>query len=211
MSEFICERFEGRPRRLIFKSGNPLQDSKVIYVPRDVTILRHYLSGTVDGVWLLYGDLKTVSKVHECLVTFGVTTYDQVQEYLRGINSMNSTSPLPDSGKREEFTTGAVRDVNTGKGRFDLLSPIAMLRKAKHYENGALKYADRNWEKGIPNHRFIDSALRHIFCYLSGDRSEDHLAAAGWNIDGIIHTNEKIKDGSLPATLNTLPFKPEDL
>ena len=30
---------------------------------------------------------------------------------------------LPDSGTRSEFDTGAVRDGETGKGRFDLLPP----------------------------------------------------------------------------------------
>lgn len=110
-----------------------------------------------------------------------------------------------DSGTRTVFDTGAQRDIQSGKGRFDLLSPIATKRRAQHYENGARKYNDRNWEKGIPLHSFIDSALRHIFAYLEGDRSEDHLAAAGWNIDGCIHTEEMIDRGVLPQELNDLP------
>ena len=65
---------------------------------------------------------------------------------------------LPDSGERIEFETGAVRDTTTGKGRYDLLSPIAIKRLAQHFENGGLKYKDRNWEKGIPLKRFLDSA-----------------------------------------------------
>jgi len=31
-----------------------------------------------------------------------------------------------DSGKREEFDTGSRRDTRQGKGRYDLLSPIAL-------------------------------------------------------------------------------------
>ena len=36
-----------------------------------------------------------------------------------------------------------------GKGRCDLLPPNALLRLARHFENGSKKYGDRNWEKGI--------------------------------------------------------------
>jgi hypothetical protein len=53
---------------------------------------------------------------------------------------------VKDSGKRQEFSTGARRDISTGKGRFDLLPPYAITRLAQHFENGSLKYGDRNWE-----------------------------------------------------------------
>lgn len=53
-------------------------------------------------------------------------------------------------GEKKEFRTGAVREVPKGKGRFDLLPPYPLMRLAKHYENGATKYAERNWEKGLP-------------------------------------------------------------
>lgn len=112
---------------------------------------------------------------------------------------------IKDSGKRREFESGAVRDVITGKGRFDLLSPIALKRLAQHTESGALKYSDRNWEKGIKLSSFIDSGIRHFFDYLEGKRDEDHLAAVMWNAQGAIHTEELIKRGLLPKELNDLP------
>lgn len=87
-----------------------------------------------------------------------------------------------DSGERQYFETGAVRDIQTGKGRFDLISPVGERRLAVRYEEGAKKYGDRNWQKGIPIGRCLDSAKRHINEYLAGDISEDHLAAAAWNI-----------------------------
>jgi hypothetical protein len=96
-------------------------------------------------------------------------------------------SELPDSGKRELFESGAVRDIRGGKGRFDLLPPEALLRYAVHMENGAGKYDDRNWEKGMPISRFFDSAMRHMVKYLAGYNEEDHLAAAMWNIGCIMH------------------------
>ena len=110
-----------------------------------------------------------------------------------------------DSGKRKEYSTGAVRDTAAGKGRYDLLPPYAIHRLAQHYANGSRKYADRNWERGIPTSRFMDSALRHLFQYLDGDRSEDHMAAAAWNALGLIWTEEEIRQGRLPKELDTLP------
>lgn len=101
---------------------------------------------------------------------------------------------LHDSGERREFETGAVRDMETGKGRFDLLPACAVARLARHYENGAIKYEDRNWEKGIPISVMMDSALRHMFKYLDGQTDEDHLVAAAWNIMGAMWTEEKMPE-----------------
>lgn len=112
---------------------------------------------------------------------------------------------VKDSGSREEFQTGSVRDTRDGKGRFDLISPIVTERDAKHLENGAKKYGSRNWEKGQPLSRFMDSAMRHLNKYMEGHRDEDHLAAARWNIAAIIHIEEMIRRGKMPNTLNDLP------
>ena len=112
---------------------------------------------------------------------------------------------VQDSGERSEFDTGAVRDRQAGKGRYDLLSPIAMRRMARHFENGAAKYSDRNWEKGMPLSRYLDSALRHIFAILEGKTDEDHAAAAEWNMHCFMHTQEKIVSGALPEALDDLP------
>ena len=99
---------------------------------------------------------------------------------------------IQDSGDRREFDTGAVRDMAEGKGRCDLLPACAILRLARHFENGAKKYNDRNWEKGIPIHSFIDSAIRHLMKYLDGWDDEDHLCAAAWNCICCLWTEEKM-------------------
>ena len=112
---------------------------------------------------------------------------------------------VKDSGKRQSFKTGSVRDTREGKGRFDLITPIGLMRLAKHYENGAIKYGDRNWEKGQPMSRYLDSAIRHIYKHLEGHRDEDHLSAGVWNLLCVIHTEEMIERGLLPKELNDLP------
>lgn len=98
---------------------------------------------------------------------------------------------IQDSGDRTEFASGAVRDMHGGKGRCDLLPMCALLRLARHYENGCKKYGDRNWEKGIPGHSFADSAMRHLMKYMDGQDDEDHLIAAVWNLLGLAWTEEK--------------------
>ena len=106
-----------------------------------------------------------------------------------------SSDKLPDSGAREAFATGMVREPNLGRGRYDLISPIALRKLAIHYENGAKKYADRNWELGSPLSRYLNSAKRHLEMFQEGCRAEDHLAATVWNCFSILHTIEMIERG----------------
>ena len=118
---------------------------------------------------------------------------------------------IKDSGERQEFSTGSVRDTREGKGRFDLISPIGLERLARHYENGAKKYGDRNWEKGQPVSRFMDSALRHLNRFRLGCRDEDHLIAAVWNLLAIVHVEHQVARGLLPGDLLDWPqpYEPE--
>lgn len=37
---------------------------------------------------------------------------------------------IEDSGERQEFDTGAVRDIQEGKGRYDLIPPEPLMRLA---------------------------------------------------------------------------------
>lgn len=89
---------------------------------------------------------------------------------------------VKDSGVRESFATGAVRDTSEGKPRFDLLPVTALRRIADHYAAGAKKYDAWNWAKGIVYSRCFESAMRHLSQWREGDRSEDHLAAVCFNV-----------------------------
>mgnify|MGYP004505898289 CR=1 FL=1 len=57
-----------------------------------------------------------------------------------------------------------------------------LLDVAKHFEDGARKYGDNNWRKGIPVHCYIDSAIRHYLKHKRGDEDEPHDRAFVWNI-----------------------------
>ena len=139
--------------------------------------------------------------------------------------------PIIDSGERREFSTGAVRDIQEGKGRCDLMplaviatllenvtggdyiiSEIAkftktrktahlyrallgfsslafngsvetmLLEVSKHFEEGARKYGENNWQKGLPVNCYLDSAIRHYLKYRRGDKDEAHNRAFVWNL-----------------------------
>ncbi len=64
-----------------------------------------------------------------------------------------------------------------------------LLDVSKHYEDGAKKYDERNWEKGQPLHVYIDSGVRHYLKFKAGLTDEPHLRAFVWNILGAIWTH----------------------
>ena len=57
-----------------------------------------------------------------------------------------------------------------------------ILEVAKHFEEGAKKYGENNWQKGIPVKCYIDSAIRHYIKWLRCDQDEPHDRAFCWNI-----------------------------
>ena len=99
------------------------------------------------------------------------------------------------------YETGAVRDTG-GKGRCDLLPHSALLRVARHMENSLADHEERNWERGLPMHCFLDSAMRHVFKYMDGQTDEDHLAAATTNLLMALWT-----ESHLPA-MQDIPTRP---
>lgn len=94
-----------------------------------------------------------------------------------------------------EFVTGSVRDNAEGKGRWDLMPYYPLLRVAIHFENGAKKYGDRNWEKGQPLNEYLSSAMRHLTRFIDGENGEDHLSAVIWNCMAFIETQKNIETG----------------
>lgn len=56
------------------------------------------------------------------------------------------------------------------------------LELSKHYEEGAKKYAEDNWKKGIPFRCYLNSAIRHYLKWRRGDDDEPHDRAFVWNV-----------------------------
>lgn len=107
---------------------------------------------------------------------------------------------IKDSGKREEFQSGMVRDTTDGKTNFlRVLEGPMFDRWAAHLSKGAVKYPDiapgvANWTlaNGEPElSRFKESAMRHFRQWLRGDTDEDHAAAVLFNINGAEYVKGK--------------------
>ena len=109
-------------------------------------------------------------------------------------------------GNKQAHTTGAQRHDTAGKGRFDLLPFRAVSELAKHLEAGIAEggYEARNWEKGIPLSRWLDSTLRHLGQAAIGMVDEPHWRAALWNLSCLIDTKMRIEEGLLPKELDDL-------
>ena len=55
-----------------------------------------------------------------------------------------------------------------GKPMVELIPPECMGEVGKVMEHGCHKYAPNNWKKGTNWLRYIGSALRHIFAWMTG-------------------------------------------
>ena len=137
------------------------------------------------------------------------------------------------SDKNLDFTTGATRGDNSGQGTahllpFDALGWIAEVcggwyelpaaaidTQCQLFEAGAKKYAARNWEKGIPLARYIDSAWRHYSKDRRGMVDEPHPVQFAWNALCALQTYLWIVEGKLDRDLGdhlpNLHFDPECL
>jgi hypothetical protein len=94
----------------------------------------------------------------------------------------------------QTFPTGAVRSTDANNVRFDLITPIGLRRLAETAAEGARKYGDRNWLKGIPASVMLNHAIRHVYLWLQGDATEDHLAHAAWGLFGVMHFEEAMPE-----------------
>ena len=115
------------------------------------------------------------------------TVFTNINDYVRTGDKMLLVEAL------KEFSNIRYGDLNT-----------AILEVSKHYEDGCNKYGERNWEKGIPLHCYIDSGVRHYIKWLRGDTDEPHDRAFLWNLLGALWTHNYHPD------FCDLPFKKED-
>lgn len=103
---------------------------------------------------------------------------------------------VKDSGKRKEFDSGMVRDVDDDKTLWHLAADGPMFKRwVIHLTKGAKKYAQRNWMKASGDEelqRFRESAFRHFMQWYNGEVDEDHASAVFFNINGAEYVKEKL-------------------
>ena len=85
----------------------------------------------------------------------------------------------------------------------------ALLSLAIHYGDGAKKYGERNWEKGLPLSSYIQSAVRHFIKWLEKWDDEPHDRAFLWNLFGIIRTLNNHDTGLYDLPFHTKSIKEE--
>jgi len=113
--------------------------------------------------------------------------------------------PLKIEG-RESFSTGAVRNQQAGRGRFDLIPFEAMLAYAQRLEYGIqCGYEPNNWQKGMPLSRILSSMRRHA-SQVNFDFSEDHIGAVLFNAGAFVTIVTRIKAGLLPCELDDIGY-----
>lgn len=117
---------------------------------------------------------------------------------------------IKDSGKREEYKSGMVRDTQEGKTIWTKVLEGPMFRRwAIHLTNGARKYPDNadgtgNWTRANSDAelaRFRQSAFRHFLQWIEGETDEDHAAAVYFNINCAEYVKARISE----ETTNVVP------
>lgn len=93
--------------------------------------------------------------------------------------------------KKEEHIIEAIKNFITKY--YDNNSYTAFLELAKHFEEGAKKYGENNWQKGLPEWCYLDSAVRHYLKFKRGDTDEPHDKAFLWNLICLLWTTRKNK------------------
>ncbi len=107
---------------------------------------------------------------------------------------------IKDSGVREEFKSGMIRDTGDKPRLIRILTGPMARRWADHLHKGQKKYPDV--KPGVPNwtlandeaalQRFKESALDHMEKWLRGDIDEDHAAAIFFNVNGAEYVKGKL-------------------
>lgn len=102
-----------------------------------------------------------------------------------------------DSGARQEYDSGMVRDIATDKPRYDLIYTPMLTRLAELHARGVAKYGERNWENANSTeemNRFKASAFRHFIAWFENKEDEDHGAAILFNVNAYEFVNDKLND-----------------
>lgn len=107
------------------------------------------------------------------------------------VKMLETTFPAnaPNSGRRVEGVVPDAPTVTNARGgkqsaspyRLDLMPPLAALAVAKVLRHGADKYGPNNWHAiDVGDH--LNHALAHLFAFLAGDGSDDHLEHAACRV-----------------------------
>ena len=122
-----------------------------------------------EGFALFFGNLWEFVLPSQKIIHEGLVVEKIVAEDSRMVKIIRPLMRIFKFGElKDVYEGGAIRNSRAGKGRYDLIPTKALIRLARVYEVGGIAHGDRNWEKGIPTDRLVDSAMRHIVQYWDG-------------------------------------------
>lgn len=112
---------------------------------------------------------------------------ERLAEIINKNKTVMITDPYIELKGARHFSTGARRDDDTGKPKLTYIPFDLLDRPAFHLMEGAKKYGDHNYRKGIPSVEVFESLLRHVRLYYMGATDEDHLSAIQANLWFLMH------------------------
>ncbi len=92
----------------------------------------------------------------------------------------------------------------------DLVAPSIITAIARVSAFGAVKYGERNWEKGFKYSTVYASLLRHLIDWWEGkDMDEESLLSMldhiAWNVHVLVELERRIANGTIPASADDRP------
>lgn len=99
---------------------------------------------------------------------------------------MSEEANMTDSKARSEQPDGGGLRYDDGKNKLDLIPIEWIWGLGQVLTQGAEKYAERNWERGMKWSKMVGCGLRHVFKFCVGERYDPesgchHLLHAAWN------------------------------
>jgi len=134
-----------------------------------------------------------------CLRLFLIYKWDIIKKHLLDKPTVLSEAV---TGKETDWNydpkAGGIKH-DAGKPRFDLIPVLPLFLLAAHFEKGARKYGDRQWEKGIEISRLLRAAFSHLLKYIAGEDNDaelgtNHIIVVMWYCCTIIEIAQRFTE-----------------
>lgn len=131
---------------------------------------------------------------------------EEIWAYRESIRAAKALQVVPEGALKMDVEKAAVGvRFDEGKTRYDLIPADGLEALANVYTKGAVKYADRNWEKGMAWHRVFGSLMRHAWKFWRGESHDPetgchHMAMVAWNALALFcYDNRKVGEDDRPT------------
>jgi len=181
---------------------------------------KHFISGAVRSGdaeaehWELISPAALVAIAYEEITIDNFTAKNCLEEFLETTFQFLGNSENESKIRCATLFLLFALEAGDGTVEYDGVVGYADLPRkglqgvARACAEGAVKYSPYNWEKGMPCVEMIRHALRHVYLWLDGDREEDHLGHAAWNMFGALHSLDQwpgLNEGTMRTSGCTPP------